>query len=340
MYETLRDLSSALGVTGHEKEARDAIMRSGRFSDCHVDNLGNLLCFGDHKDGAPTLLLDTHMDEVGFMVRYIDDDGMIYVEPLGHLDPRCMIGNRLIIRGREDIEGIVSNIPPHLSKENKVPKISEIPIDTGLSKSELEGLVEIGSPVGFCGPLIRLGKNKVSGKALDNRVGCLVACEVSKRVCSDGCNIIYLFSSQEEVGTRGAISALKRHLPDMSICIDATQGDMHFIRSPITRELGSGTIIGTGPNVDRKIFDRLVSLSRREGIPFTTKAYANPSPTNLRSIQLAGPGVPSGLLGIPLRYMHTPTEIVDLRDVEATIRLMMSFIDDIDDIIEGGFSCY
>ena len=128
--------------------------------------------------------------------------------------------------------------------------------------------------------------------------------------------------------------------PDLALCVDVTQGNMHFIKSPITRELGSGTIIGTGPNIHPKIFGSLVEHAKKENIPFSTKAYPKATPTNLRTIQLSGGGVPSGLLAIPLKYMHTPTEVIDINDITSTISLIRAFIDDVDDVIQEGFTFY
>jgi endoglucanase len=182
----------------------------------------------------------------------------------------------------------------------------------------------------------KLGGSKVSGKAMDNRAGCLALCELSKRICPDA-NLVYLFSTQEEVGTRGAIAALNEIRPDVAICVDVTQGDMHFLDSPVMRKLGGGAIIGTGPNIHPNIFRALVGSADRSGIRYTTKAYARPTPTNLRSMQLLAGGVPSGLLAIPCRYMHTPNEIVDVNDISSVIALLEAFIDDVDDVIERGF---
>jgi len=335
MYDSLAELSSAFGVAGHEGEIRDAILNLGDFPDHSVDKMGNLICHGPQKEGAPTVLLDAHMDEVGFIVKFIDDDGMIYIEPLGGIDPRALIGKRFLIKGKDQLEGVVGDIPPHLSKDGKAPDLSELAVDTGLSGKELEAIIDVGDPVGYISPLRRMGGSKVSGKSLDNRVGCLTLCELSKNVGAD-CNIIYLFSTQEEVGTRGATMALRKMAPDIAICVDATQGDMHFKKSPILRELGGGTIIGAGPNIDPNVFKTLSQTADKCNIRHTTKAYPRPTPTNLRSIQLIGGGVPSGLLAIPCRYMHAPNEVVDINDIISTVSLLEAFLDDIDNVIEGG----
>jgi len=335
MYDSLAELTSAFGIAGYEDDIRDAIIKNGNFAQHRVDKIGNLVCHGDIRDERPTILLDAHLDEVGFIVKFIDKDGFVYLEPLGGIDPRALIGKSILIRGNEDIVGVVSSIPPHLSQDNKMPKLSELTLDTGLSKWELDGLIGIGSPAGFISPLKRLGGSKVAGKSLDNRAGCLALCELSKRL-GDSCNVIYLFSTQEEVGTRGVNVALKDLRPDLAICVDVTQGDMHFFDSPIMRKLGGGTIIGTGPNIHPKIFEKLTRAAEGRGIQHCIKAYPKPTPTNLRSIQLLGGGVPSGLLAMPCRYMHTPAEVVDVNDIISTILLLEAFIDDIDDVIEGG----
>jgi len=329
-------LVSAFGVAGHEEDVRKVILDEGSFSDYRVDKIGNLICRNTYDDSAPSVLLDAHMDEVGFIVRYIDDAGMIYVNAVGGIDSRALIGKELLIRGEEDLVGIVANIPPHMSKDNKVPGVSELQVDTGLTKEELQDIVRIGTPIGYVPHMERLGGTAVSGKAFDNRVGCLALCELSKRL-GDKRNVTYLFSTQEEVGTRGATVALKDISPDIAICVDATQGDMHFIDSPITRSLGSGAIIGTGPNIDPGVFRWLVNSARSSGVPYTTKAYPAPTPTNLRSMQLLAGGVVSGLVAIPCRYMHSPSEVVDVNDIISVISLLERFIDDVDDVIRGDF---
>jgi endoglucanase len=300
--------------------------------------MGNLLCIREYGPDAPTILLDAHMDEVGFIVKYIDDDGYLYLDAVGGIDTKALIGTCLLVHGKERVRGVVSGIPPHIAQESTVPDLDDIPLDIGMSSREAKEMVPIGSPVTFSTKFRRVGQHKVCSKALDNRAGCAILCSLS-RTLDVPCNLAFLFSSQEEVGTRGAYAALTSYAPDLAISIDTTHGDMYGVPKEKTRSLASGTILGVGANIHRALFDRLRQTAKDEGIAHTTKAYAGATPTNLRSIQVAGRGVPTALLSVPTRYLHTPAEVADLRDIKATQRLLSSFIASIDASLVEAISC-
>ena len=326
MYDTLASLCACDGVSGHEESVRNRILSLGSFDAHHVDPLGNLLCFKGDGDAPPSVVLDAHMDEVGFLVRHIDKDGFITLDALGGIDPRVLEGAQLTVHGREPLRAVVGDLPPHLSKEEKAPKLQDLPVDTGLSGKEVRDLVPVGSPVCFWSPLRRLGSSLVSGKALDNRAGCAVLCSVSHSLPKE-CNALFLFSVQEEVGVRGATTALFGREDAPALCIDATHAGMPGVDERLTRPLGSGPVIGMGPAVDPGLHARLVHLAGSLGIPHTVKAYPGRMPTNLRALQVTGKGMRGALASLPARYLHTPCEVMDLRDLDACTRLAGAYVE-------------
>ncbi|MHC1609516.1 MAG: M42 family metallopeptidase [Candidatus Methanofastidiosia archaeon] len=337
LFEYLKILAGKSGAPGHEHNVSGAILKICDFTFHITDPMGNLICIKEVDKNAPTILLDAHMDEIGGLVRHINDDGYIFLEPMCKIDPRIMIGKQVLINGKKELIGTIGVLPLHVSKENKIPKFQDLPIDTGLTKEELERFVRMGDPVTFYSPLRSLGGTKICSKALDNRAGCAVLCHLSKIIDSQY-NIAFLFSSQEEVGARGVQSALALCNPIFAISIDATHGDMKGVEKNKTRVLGSGPIIGVGPNIHNTISDRLRKIAERENISHTIKAYPAATPTNLRTIQTSG--VPGALLSLPVRYMHTPSEVADIKDMEALAMLLKSFILSLDAPFLEEFSCY
>jgi len=334
----LETFTACHGIAGHEDEVATSIIQHGDFTSYGRDAMGNLLCMKETTPGAPTVLLDAHMDEVGFIVKYIDDDGYLYLDAVGGIDTKALSGACLLVHGKSLLRGIVSDMPPHIAHGSTVPELGDLPLDIGMSGREARETVPVGSPVTFSTRLRQVGQHKVCSKALDNRAGCTVLCSLSRKL-DVPFNLAFLFSSQEEVGTRGAYAALTSSAPALALSIDTTHGDMYGVPREKTRTLGSGTIIGVGANIHHSLFSRLRETAKNDGIAHTIKAYAGATPTNLRSMQTAGRGVATALLSIPTRYLHTPAEVADMRDIKATQRLVSSFLSSLDESYVEAIAC-
>ncbi|MHC1605000.1 MAG: zinc-binding metallopeptidase family protein [Candidatus Methanofastidiosia archaeon] len=339
MLETLRMLTSCAGVSGFEEEVSQMILKLGAFSSCRRDPMGNLICMKESDKTMPIIMLDAHMDEVGFIVKHIDDTGFLYLENLGKIDPRVLPGKKAIVRGSENLLGVFGDLPPHVKEKKDVFEISELPLDCGLTKNEIKSMVSIGDSVVFHNPLFKMGKNNICSKAIDNRAGCAVLCRFSHQIKTEF-NLAFVFSSQEEIGARGARVATYALSPSLAISVDCTHGNIVDMASAKTRKLGSGPVIGIGPNIHPKISQKLKTDAKRIGIPHTVKAYSQATPTNLRETQLVLKGVSCGLVSIPTRYLHTPTEIADLRDIKYSLKLLVEFISTLNKKDVEDLSCF
>ncbi len=176
----------------------------------------------------------------------------------------------------------------------------------------------------------------MTGKALDNRAGCAALCELSKRVDSPY-NIIYAFSAQEEVGARGITPAMYGRDVSFAVCVDTTHGDMPGVEPHKTRPLGSGPILGRGPGIHPAV--GAAAELAAAGVAHTVKAYSGAMPTNLRSIQITGKGIPGAQVSIPARYLHTPCEVADLRDIEGCVAVLSQMLSSIDSTLLGAIGC-
>lgn len=339
MFKLLSSLCACDAISGREPGLHGNILKEGSFSRHETDALGNLICFQDGSPDAPTVLLDAHADEVGFIVRHIDKDGFIFVDAVGGIDPRVLQGTRLTVHGRESLAAMVGDLPPHVSSDSGVPKVGDLPIDTGLPAKEVAELVRIGDSLTYFAPLKKMGRHHVTGKAIDNRGGCAILCELSRKLRSPY-NIIYSFSSQEEVGARGITPLLHQRDVSFALCLDMTHGDTPGVERHKTRPLGSGPIIGRGPGIHPAVGRAVEAAAASAGTPYSAKAYPGGMPTNLRSIQVAGKGIPGAQVSAAVRYLHTPAEVADLRDLEACVVLLEAMLSRRDDELVEAVSCY
>ena len=302
-----------------------------------TDVLGNVDAIMNIGDG-PKIMLAGHVDEVGLQVRYITEKGYIYFNQLGGIDAHITPGNRIkILTDKGEILGIIGKKAIHLQQpdeRSKIIKLKDQYIDIGArSREEVEELgVKIGDPMVFISEYTKLGNNgDVVARCFDDKIGGFVIAEVMRRLKGtefDG-EIHGVSTTQEEVGTRGAIVSAYSINPTVGIAFDVT----HASDSPDVKEseigikpLGGGPVIVRGPNINPKLFDLMVETAKELEIPIIISAAPRPTGTDARSIQMAQAGVATGLIGIPNRYMHTMNEVVNLDDVEATVKLVVGVI--------------
>jgi putative aminopeptidase FrvX len=334
--ELLEDLLGAPGPSGYEGPASRVWREAASFAELTTDALGSSVArIGD--DGAdPVLAVVGHIDEIGLVVTHVDEKGFLYFAPIGGWDSQVLVGQRVEIEGRDGaVMGVVGRKPVHLLQEEqrkKVVELREMHIDIGAADEEdALSRVRVGDPVVIAAEPVRLGDGRLISRSLDNRLGTYVALEALRRVHERGGlkgQMAAVAAVQEEIGSKGALTTAFSLNPDLGIAIDVT----HATDAPGVEEkeqgrhpLGSGPVIGRGSTLSPPIFELLAETAERLGIAHTVEASGFATHTDADAIQIARAGIPAGLISIPLRYMHSPVELVDLGDVEATVELVAGF---------------
>ena len=302
------------------------------------DAYGNVWATRDGSSKrAPTLLLEAHADEIGFAVKYITDEGYLRVDRIGGSDHAIARGRRIMILGSEGpVAGILGNTAIHLrdrKDDEKAPKLEELYIDIGASSKDDVAArgVRVGHPAVYVDGPEMLTETRVTGRALDNRLGGFVLARVLAEL-ADGkkhpATVTALNAVQEEIGGNGAKMAAYHIEPDLAVVLDVT----HATDSPGIEKAKHGEVVlGAGPSVTHgtvnhpAVVERLVELAEEEGIPLQHESSSRYSGTDTDVIFTSRAGIPSALVSIPMRYMHSTVETVDVGDVEATVRLLTAF---------------
>lgn len=346
----LEKLSGYTGVSGREERVAEII--KGIFSDytdkIKTDTLGNLIALkeGEGKDkDKPQIMLAAHMDEIGLMVKEIDDDGFIKFTTVGGIDQRILVGQEVTIYAKEAIKGIIGAKPPHVQEKeerNKAVKIEDMYIDVGRDNKEVTNLVSVGDLAVIKSRFNELDGNRVSGKALDDRSGVTVMLECLKelqRLHHKG-DVYSTATVQEEVGVRGATTSTYGIVPDIGIVIDVGHGKMPGTSEEDTAELGNGPVIVLGPQIHPKLHEKLKEIANEYEIPYQINAETTPRGTDAFAVQVTRSGIPTALISIPLRYMHTSVETLDLTDIKQAGRLLANFINQVDAEFVEGLRCF
>ncbi|MCI8553524.1 MAG: M42 family metallopeptidase, partial [Clostridiales bacterium] len=332
--KVLETLCSAAGVGSHPQAAEIAADCLRDFCDeVQQDSLGSVVGFRRcGQEQAPLILLEAHIDEVGFVVTGIDSNGFIRVAKCGGADVRVISATEVIVWGDKPFPGVFCSLPPHLSKAEdrcKAPELSDLGIDLGMDHEQARCHISEGDMVTFRPGFQVLGGDRVCSKSLDDRAGV-----ASILYCLDQlkdrpllCDLAVVFAVQEELGCRGSAAAAYAVAPDGAIAVDVSfawtpDADRH--RCGL---LDGGPMIGRAPGLNARLSDRLIELAGALGIPCQTEVMGGDTGTDADSIASSRAGVPTALLSIPLRYMHTPSEVVSLRDIENTGRLMAAMIE-------------
>jgi len=348
--DVLRQLSDGFGVAGFEDEVREVIVGlvTPFVDEVRTDALGNLLAIRRASTVAnPRLLmLDAHMDEVGFIVKWIDSNGYLRFAPIGGWDERIVPGHRIVLLARDGTkhDGVIGTAPPHIlsPEERKVPIAMErMFVDIGAtSKDEVAAMgIRIGDPLTIHYPFSELHGNTVTGKAFDDRAGCTVLIEAARRLAEHelGMDVAFSFVFGEEVGLRGARTAAYQLEPDLAIAIEGTIGaDMPGVppeSQPV--RLGEGPALSVADRsivVSRKLIAALEAVAESHSIPYQYKlpTYGG---TDAGAIHLTRGGVLAGVISVPCRYIHSPISTLRLDDLERTIGLTTAFVDALPDAI-------
>lgn len=326
MKDMLFELSSAAGVSGADGAICAAERYLSQIAPVVRDNAGGISCtFGS---GSRKLMLDAHIDEIGFIVTAIED-GFLRVGEVGGVDLRCVINAEVTVHGTHDIKGVFASLPPHLKKDDKsAPELAGLAVDCGMSEDRLRQTVRVGDRISFCTcPRSMLG-SRVTGKSLDNRAGVAAVIDAARRIAqSDGNNytVCVSLSAQEELGMRGAKTAAYSFDPDEAIVVDVSFGDGAGLSSTECGKLGGGAMIGISPVLSKSMTDTLFAIAEDKDIRHQPEAMGGTTGTNADAISVSRAGVRTALISIPLRNMHTCCEVVDLSDIEAVSDLIVAY---------------
>ncbi|MDP1580280.1 MAG: M42 family metallopeptidase [Candidatus Didemnitutus sp.] len=300
------------------------------------DAMGNRLATLNAQ-GAPTLMFSGHIDELGLIITYVNKDGFIYFATIGGHDRTIISGRRVIIQtATGPVKGVTGKRAIHLMEEadrKKVPEIHEIWIDIGArTKADALKRVAIGDVATYDHEFELIHGSVGTARAFDNKVGAYVVGEALIRLHQEkhqlAAKLVSVATTQEEIGVRGATTSAFAVDPHVALAVDVGHATDHpdcDNRKYGETKLGDGPIICRGPNINPKVYTRLVECARAAKIPFQLEADPRPTGTDARAIQMARGGVACGLVSIPLRYMHTPSEVVDLEDVENCVKLFVAF---------------
>ena len=325
--ERLKKLTSLYAVSGCENEITsyltDVLADYGEVS---VDDMQNVKCtFGSGKH----FLLDAHCDEIGFIVKEITPDGFLKLDKCGGIDNRMLLGSEIIVIGRENITGVISTLPPHLQKndDKKAPELDEIAVDLGMSYEQASAVVSLGDRAVFKRSFTELLGTQVSSGCLDNRAGVCAIMNTLDRLKNVNAKITVMFSSQEEVGTRGAKTGAFGDIYDEAIVVDVSFGYSPLCKKSDCGEMGNGAMIGISPILDKNAGDKMKSVAQKSNIAYQLEVMGGGhTGTNADVISISQTGIKTSLLSIPLKYMHSPVEVVDINDVDAVSDLIVGYI--------------
>ncbi len=330
MKKTIEKLSNMRGVSGFEYLITDGIKEM--FYECadqvYTDALGSVIAHKKSKnENAPKIMIEAHCDEIGLIVTGITDEGYITFSNVGGVDNRILPSLEVVVHGSEDISGVIGIKPDNLLEKDKTVKIKDMAVDTGLDVKTIKEIVSIGDSITMAQSVGALGKNQWSGKSLDDRAGVAVLVNVLSELKNEDLDAqVYAVAAvQEEVGCRGAKTAAFSVNPDLAVAIDVT----HAItpdNSEGAFKTGSGVVIATGPNIHPKLYNKLISLCEENNIKYEIEVEAGDTGTDAWEIQTARDGIPSALVSIPLKYMHTSVETMSLSDIKATAMLLGELI--------------
>lgn len=325
--DLIKDLVSIPAVSGCEERMIEYLKNAlSPYGEVQVDAMNNVTCtFGEGYH----ILLDAHLDEIGMVVTSITDDGFLKVGAVGGIDKRMLLGYEVTVWGRQEMMGVISTLPPHLQSaddEHKVPDMNEISIDIGLSREEAEKLVSLGDRVTFKRQFTPLLNNQISSNCLDDRTGIasiLLALDELKKL---PVKVTVLFSTQEEVGTRGAKTGAFAVNADECISVDVSFGYSPNCNKEECGIVSKGAMIGYSSTLDRNISNILKSVAEKDNIPYQCEIMSGKTGTNADVISLTENGIKCGLISIPLKYMHSPVEVVYINDVESVSKLIAAYV--------------
>jgi endoglucanase len=337
MPDTLHKLLTAAGPSGYE-QAPAAVFReaAGAFAEVTHDTVGSTVARVPGTGGGRSVAIVGHIDEIGLIVHHIDDDGFLWFTGVGGWDPIILVGQRVSIATRAGaVPGVVGKKPIHLMKDEdrkRVPQLKDLHIDIGASDGEeARRLVRIGDVAVIDAEPVEFPNNRFVSRSMDNRIGCYVALEAARIVAEAGGaagDVYALAVAQEEITFGGARTTAYSLNPDVAIAVDVTfaTDQPGLDEKEVGRHrFGTGPVLTRGSTLHPLVFEKLREAGEAEGIPFTAAASARATGTDADAFHITRAGIPTSVVSVPLRYMHSSVEMMQLDDVENTARLIAAF---------------
>ena len=331
MRQALERLCTCTAPSGFESPAADAAAELLRplVDEVSIDRMGNVLGVRRSKTpGAPKLLLDAHLDEIGLIVTGVED-GFLRFGSIGGVDPRMLPGRELMVLTDPPLRGLVAC--PAGGDEDKSVPLNELYVDVGLSQEEAERAVPVGTPMVYRAGCFPLGEEQMCGKSMDDRA-CFVTLLRAAELLRDrelDVELHIMGSTREEVSGVGATVGTWAVAPDFCVAVDVTHGKTPDGPADKTFDLGGGPAIGVGPNMTRWMTERMIAKAREHSIPYQLEIMSGHTGTNGWEMQISREGVATSVLSLPLKYMHTPVETLSLADMEGVAQLLAAFAENL-----------
>ena len=329
MRQALERLCTCTAPSGFEGPAAAVAAELLRplVDEVSIDRMGNVLGVRRSKTpGAPKLLLDAHLDEIGLIVTGVED-GFLRFRSIGGVDPRMLPGRELVVLTDPPLRGLVAC--PAGGDEDKSVPLNELYVDVGLSQKEAERAIPVGTPMVYRAGCFPLGEEQMCGKSMDDRA-CFVTLLRAAELLRDkelDVELHILGSTREEVSGAGAVVGTWAVAPDFCVAVDVTHGKTPDGPADKTFELGGGPAIGVGPNMTRWMTERMIAKAREHSIPYQLEIMSGHTGTNGWEMQISREGVATSVLSLPLKYMHTPVETLSLADMEGVAQLLAAFVE-------------
>ena len=331
MRQALERLCTCTAPSGFEGPAAAVAAELLRplVDEVSIDRMGNVLGVRRSKTpGAPKLLLDAHLDEIGLIVTGVED-GFLRFRSIGGVDPRMLPGRELVVLTDPPLRGLVAC--PAGGDEGKSVPLNELYVDVGLSQSEAERAVPVGTPMVYRAGCFPLGEEQMCGKSMDDRA-CFVTLLRAAELLRDrelDVELHIMGSTREEVSGAGAVVGTWAVAPDFCVAVDVTHGKTPDGPADKTFALGGGPAIGVGPNMTRWMTQRMIAKAREHSIPYQLEIMSGHTGTNGWEMQISREGVATSVLSLPLKYMHTPVETLSLADMEGVAQLLAAFAENL-----------
>lgn len=292
-----------------------------------INRFNSVICHKKSGNGnGKKVMIEAHLDQIGMIVTGIDEMGFVKFMSVGGIDKRILPCLEVCILGNERVYGVIGSKPPHIaekSDKNKMPDIGELLIDTGYSKDELKDKISVGDSIVLKSSLTKLAGETVCSSALDNRAGITAIISAAAQIEKTEYDIYYVFASEEELGLHGAYPASREIAPDYAIIVDVTHGMTEDTKSETgVFSLGCGAVVCKGPALNPDLSKRLIDIAKENGIKYETEVVSGHSGTNAWAVQKSRGNCKTALVSIPLKYMHTAVETVDISDINEVSKLV------------------
>jgi putative aminopeptidase FrvX len=322
--DLIKKLTEAYGPSGREEQIREIIRTEVEplADEIRVDTLGNLIALKQGNSEGKKVMLAAHMDEIGLIISYVDEKGFLRAQPIGGVDVMTLVGGRV-----QFADGTIGVIAPEKRWEfKKEPQLPKVYIDIGATSRD-EAQDRLGEAVGFVRPFADLGR-RIVAKALDDRIGCAALVQTLRQLENSPHDVYFVFSVQEEVGLRGARTSAYGLEPEVGIAVDITLAADTPEAPKLAMKLGGGPcikVMDSGMLSHPGVKNLLIETAEAQDIPYQLEVLSGGS-TDAAAIQLVHSGVPAGCVSIACRYFHTPSEMVDMDDVQNTVRLLLAML--------------